>query len=649
MLLLRATNLTKHFGPEPVLEGVSFEVFAGDRIGLVGPNGCGKTTLLRILAALETADRGTVETRSGLRVGLVGQDAMIDSTRTVWEEAESAFQELFRLQEELLEVGTTMAQCSDPAELSRLERRYEAVQQELHRRKGFQLEHRIAEVLEGVGFRRSQFSQPVRTLSGGEQSRLALAKILLAEPELMLLDEPSNHLDVSATEWLEKYLLESKAAVILVSHDRYFLDRVTNRIIELFQGSVECYRGNFTAYRRQKEERLLVQKRTFEKQQQEIARMEEFIRRNFYGQKHAQAEDRRKKLERMERVPPPREITGPPMFFQKPPRSGDIVLRVEGLTKAFDQPLFQDLTFDVYRGQRWAIVGPNGSGKTTLLRCLVGLLKPDAGRAVLGHEVKIAYFDQHLADLDHSQRAVDVVIPREKFIEEPARRDLLARFGLTGDSALQTVAELSGGQRCRVALARLAAAGANLLVLDEPTNHLDIWARESLAKALKEFPGTLIFVSHDRHFIDQLADHLVVLLPPKGARVFPGNYAAWQYTVAQEAKMSTPVQSGGDGDGQPTDEGVDSIPDEKRTSTLVTRKASKPRRKRQFPYRKTEDIERDILEKEARKQEILELLCTRAVLRDGEQVKKLKAELADVEEALALLYAHWEEAVELSG
>lgn len=641
MLLLRAFDLRKHFGPDPLLDGVSFEVYAGDRIGLVGPNGCGKTTLLRIVAGEEPLDAGEIEKRTGLRIGLVAQDAEVESSRTVFEEAKSALADILAIQDELVEVSAAMAQCRDPVDLRRLSLRYEALQHELQRRQAFQVDYRVAEVLEGVGFRRSQFSQSVDTLSGGEKSRLALAKLLLAEPDLMLLDEPSNHLDVAGTEWLEKFLSGSKAAMILVSHDRYLLDRVTTRIFELYEGTIETYRGNFSAYRRQKEERLVVQQRAYEKQQQEIARLEDFIRRNFYGQKHAQAQDRRKKLERIERVAPPRQISGPPMAFAEPARSGDIVLRAEGLSKSFGHVLFSDLSFEIYRGQRWAILGPNGSGKTTLLKTLLGEIEPDSGRVIRGHGVKVAYFDQHLSQLDPSQRAVDAVMPPHKLLEEPARRDLLARFGITGDDALRPVGELSGGQRCRVALCRVAAADANLLVLDEPTNHLDIWARESLAEALKNFRGTLIFVSHDRHFIDQLADHLIVLNPPGPARVFPGNYSAWLYVQESQNRLAG-ISQGDDASGEKPlggdSDGASGAPP----------KASRSRRKRQFPYRKTEDIEREILEREARQKELFQMLCDPEVLRDGQRVKEIKAELATLEEILARLYAHWEEAVELN-
>ena len=298
--------------------------------------------------------------------------------------------------------------------------------------------------------------------------------------------------------------------MLLVSHDRYFLDKVTNRTLELFRGTVDSYRGNFSAYWRQKDERLLVQRRTYEKQQEEIAKAEEFIRRHSYGQKHTQAEDRRKKLERIVPVPPPREITAPPMGFAKADRSGDIVLRAHRLCKSYDRPLFEQLDLELTRAQRWGMLGPNGSGKTTLLRCLLGQVEPDAGQVILGQGVKIAYFDQQLAAMDDDILVVDAVRPEGQLMDEQKRRDLLARFGVTGDTALQTVGSLSGGERCRAALARLAATDANFLILDEPTNHLDLWARDALEQALSRFDGTVLFVSHDRYFVNRLADHLMV-------------------------------------------------------------------------------------------------------------------------------------------
>ncbi|NQT11815.1 MAG: ABC-F family ATP-binding cassette domain-containing protein, partial [Planctomycetes bacterium] len=499
MILLSVDGIRKRFGPESVLGGVAFDVRPGERIGLVGPNGSGKTTLLRILAGREEADSGTCEAHPSARLGYLEQQLVVKADRTLWEEARGALAPLIALERELVEVAHSLSETDDDAEHRRLAARYDHLNQELHRHDAYNLDHRIEEVLDGLGFRREVSEQPVESLSGGEQNRLMLAKLLLGEPDLMLLDEPSNHLDVEATEWLEDFLAQNKAAMILVSHDRYFLDKVTTRTLELFHGTVEGYPGNFSAYRRQRAERILVQRRTYEKQQVEIAKAKEFIRRNVYGQKHAQAEDRRKKLERIESVEAPREIATPLMDFAPAARSGDIVVRVEHLSKGYDRPLFEDVSFDVARGERWGMLGPNGSGKTTLLRCLIGEMAPDGGSVIVGHGVRIGYFDQHLSTVADHVRVVDAIRPPHAILDEKKRRDLLARFGLTGDAALQKAGSLSGGERCRAALARLSAAEANLLVLDEPTNHLDLWARDALEQALKRFSGTVLMVSHDRY------------------------------------------------------------------------------------------------------------------------------------------------------
>ena len=649
MILLNVAHVTKRFGPEPVLDGVTFEVRPGERIGLVGPNGCGKSTLMKILVGREEPDSGTVERHPASTIGYLEQHPEFPPGQTLWEAALEGMADVVAMQQELETTAQAMAQAPEGPEHDRLARRFDRLQHELTQRGGYQIDHQVQRVLDGLGFDRDSHGQLVSQLSGGQQNRLMLARLLLALPDLMLLDEPSNHLDLESTRWLEDFLASTEKAVLVVSHDRYFLDKVTNRTIELFHGTVDSYSGNFSAYWRQKAERLEVQRRTYDKQQQEIAKTEDFIRRNHYGQKHAQAEDRRKKLERIERVPPPREIHSPPIGFPPASRTGDIVLTVEGLAKSYDRPLFKDLTFTIQRGQRWGVLGPNGTGKTTLLRCIFDQVQPEAGQIKLGTGVRIGYLDQLTAGLDFEQPVVESIRPDHKEFNEPQRRDLLARFGITGDAVFQKVGSLSGGERSRAGLARLAARDSNVLILDEPTNHLDIWARDALERGLNKYDGTLLFVSHDRYFLNQVADHLLVVEGDR-FRIIDGNYETYLHFVARglaegqrgETGPAGAAKKGSLGTGKKTA----AAPDGKSSASAVAEKPG--RRKRRFPYRKVADLEADIQQREQQLQELQERLASPDVFREGSRIKEIQAQIAETQQQLEQLYEHWEEAVELN-
>jgi ATP-binding cassette subfamily F protein 3 len=633
MILLSVDGVRKHFGPEPVLDGVSVEIRPGDKVGLVGPNGAGKTTLMKILAGQEQSDAGSVVLHSSARLEYLEQQPDFHSGRTLWDEAQSALAALTALAHESEEVAHALAAARDEAEHKRLAARFDRLQHELQRHDVYNLDRKVEQVLDGLGFPQSSYAQPVETLSGGQQNRLLLGKLLLADPDVMLLDEPSNHLDIEATEWLENFLAASGQAVLVVSHDRYFLDKVTNRTLELFHGTVDSYAGNFSAYWRQKDERLDVQRRTYERQQEEISKLEDFIRRNQYGQKHAQAKDREKKLERIERVDLPREIQSPAMSFPKADRTGDVALRADHVAKAYDRPLFSNLSFDVTRGQRWGILGPNGSGKTTLLRCAVGQETFDEGRVTFGQGVRVGYYDQLLHFENDDTPVVEAVRPPHKEFNDFQRRDLLAKFGLKGDIVFQRVGSLSGGDRSRAALARLAASDANFLVLDEPTNHLDLWARDALERAILEFNGTVLFVSHDRYFLNRVADHLLVVDGDR-FRVIEGNYELYLHFIRE-----------GLAGGEPADN-----PSAKSDSPAkkAAEKEKPAKRKRKFPYRKVADLEAEIFDRESRIEALHAALASPEVLRDGNRVRDIQSEIVQQKDSLKILYEHWEEATELN-
>ena len=639
MILLKAERIRKFFGPEPVLNGVGFELRPGQRAALVGPNGAGKSTLLKILAGREDLDSGSVQIHSSATVGYLEQQPTFAPGVTVWDVAQEGLSSLLTLSKEAEDIAHQLATETDAEKIESIGHRYEELQHELKRLNAYHLDHRLEEVLEGLGFARDVFEQPVNTLSGGQQNRLQLARLLLSRPDVLLLDEPSNHLDIEATQWLEDYLAASDQAMIVVSHDRYFLDKTANRVLELFDGTIDEYTGNFTSYWKQKAERLEVQSRTYEKQQEEIAKLEDFVRRNHYGQKSAQAEDRRKKLERIERIAAPRTISAPAMRFPDADRIGDIALRVEHLSKGFDRPLFSDLSFDVLRGERWGVVGPNGSGKTTLLKCLLRLIKPDEGQVILGTHVRMGYFDQQLAGFDDNLPVIEAVRPDNRDMKEQERRDALASFGIQGDMAYQKIGSLSGGERNRTALTRLALSEANFLLLDEPTNHLDLWSRDALERALKSFNGTVVFVSHDRYFVNQTADHVLVVDGDR-FRVVEGNYDVYRHMSEQGIWR------------EPGKKAETSSKGAKQTKAANTSSAPAPdgtaKRKRKFPYRKTVQIEKDIANQERELQVLHDRLCLPEVLRDGEAIKRLKADIEAAEAAIALLYEHWEEASELN-
>src|SRR5438105_11632013 len=586
MLLLSCSGLVRGFDEGPLFEDVGFELSSGERVGLVGPNGVGKTTLLRLLAGLDRPDDGEVRCHAGARAALLRQQPEFAPDRTLFAEARSALDELLAAHDDMVHTAEALARTTDEAEHKALAARYDRLNELLRHHDAYNVDHRVEHVLDGLGFRAEEYDRPVSTFSGGQQSRLMLAKLLLAAPDVMLLDEPSNHLDIAAMRWLEDYLADQSEAMLIVSHDRYFLDRVVTKVFELHAGRITAYPGNYQAYARLRQERYAQQLKTWEAQQDYVARQEDYIRRVHYGQLHKQAQSRQKALDRLERVERPTLIESPHMHFGEVRRSGDVVLQVDQLAKGYDRPLFSDLSFTLTRGKRLGIMGPNGSGKTTLLRILMGDEEPDAGSVQRGHLVEFGYYDQHVQTLPADQPVIRAVWPEpDPEVTEQRMRDLLGRFGLAGDQVYQRAGDLSGGERSRAALARLVVRGANVLILDEPTNHLDLWACEALEQALLNFDGTVLVVSHDRYSLNRVVDLLIVLDGKGRAQVIHGNYDTYERMRTLQEETAGPARK-----------------EEKKKAAAVANNAApgKQKRKRKFPYRKVEDLEAEIAMEETR-------------------------------------------------
>lgn len=515
MPLLLATDLAKSFAGVPVLDGVSVALEPGEKIGLVGRNGAGKTTVLRILAGLEPPDRGAVSVRPGAVLGYLPQSPQVDESHTLWDEAASAFTGLQELQQRLVEAEARLASPevhADDTRLTETLEEYGRLRERFERTGGFTYEAEIRRTLGGLGLREEQFRQPLASLSGGERSRGALARLLLLAPDLLLLDEPTNHLDLEALEWLQEFLQQYRGAVLLVSHDRSLLDGVTARTLELEEGKLEEYAGNYSFYAT---ERLLRRERrqeAFERQQAEIASLKDYIRRYHAGQKSRQAKSREKRLARITPLAAPR--TGRTLSFrlEAPRRAPQTLLRVRNVMKRFGAvDALRRVTFEVRRGEKVGLIGANGSGKTTLLRTIAGLESPTSGAIEVGPGVRLGYFAQHAEEtLDLTHSVLDEVLGDRRVTPEQVRT-LLGRFLFSGDAVHVAVGRLSGGERRRVALAKMVLDRPDLLLLDEPTTHLDLPSLEALEAALREFPGAMILITHDRYLLDHVATRLLVL------------------------------------------------------------------------------------------------------------------------------------------
>ena len=555
MPLLSVNALHFGHGSHLVLDEITFSIEAGEKIGLVGRNGCGKSTLLKCIAGLMTPDRGTCGMTRGCRVGYLSQDPRFDPRDTLRGAAEAAFADLHAAHRELDEVFADMAGPAgeDAASLDRLLKRQVELESRIEALGGYAIDHRVDATLHGLGFTDDQFAQSVSTLSGGQKARLGLARLLLEQPDLLLLDEPTNHLDIEGRQWLENFLAEEfPGAVIVVSHDRWLLDRVVGRILEIEQGRLREYPGNYRDFIALRAERMLTQSRNYEKQLDRIRSEEQFIARYKAGQRAKQARGRESRLERFKRDelgerPIEQEVMT--LLLPKAPRVGDFLLASEGLGKAYGETrLFEQLDLLVKPGERLGIIGPNGAGKTTLVKALLGELEADAGTVKRSPRLSVGWFRQTQDHLDLSLsvyrylQTVILSLDGQAKASEQQARNLAGAFLFSGNDQEKVLGDLSGGERARAVLAGLVSAAHNLIVLDEPSNHLDIPSAERLEQALVEFgrqsAGTIILISHDRALLEATCDRLLVLDGRGGATEFPGRYSAWIERQRQLAKAS---------------------------------------------------------------------------------------------------------------
>jgi len=528
-------------------------VYPGERVGLIGPNGAGKSTLFKLILNQVKPDQGSVALATGTKIGHLAQDPVFDHENTVIDEAELAFAKLHELSHRLRDLEHEMGEVEGDA-LEKVLEKYQDVTHDFEMEGGYAWRHKLEAILHGVGLHEDSWEQKVSTLSGGQRSRLALAKLLVAEPDLLLLDEPTNHLDLTAVEWLENYLSEFKGAVILISHDRYLLDRIATRIVWLKQHKLKSYTGNYSSFVTQRDLEELSQQRAYEEQKADIEKQAEYIRRFKAGQRARQAKGRERRLDALlssdrvlEEVTDTSKIS---LSIETDRRAGDQVLKVRELSKSFgERALWKDVKLEIKRGDRVGIIGPNGSGKTTLLKVLVGEEKCDTGVIKWGANLGLGYYNQRLDDFDPEASVMEEVWG-DRDVKEQEVRNICGAMLFRGDDIYKPVGQLSGGERARVRLAQLLIEKPNVLLLDEPTNHLDIASCEALETTLQDFPGTILCVSHDRYFLDKVTKTLLVVTPPN-VEEFEGNYSKWhahEQAIAQnlaDAKAAKPKGKGG--------------------------------------------------------------------------------------------------------
>ena len=646
---MEVTGLKKTYGPFTVFEDVSFSVASKDRIGIVGRNGCGKTTLLKVIAGCEEKDGGVVKLASGCSIGYLAQNAAYDSENTLYQEMLLAYEHVFEIERRLKDLELQMRDeqvASSSEALDRVMKEYARKSEEFERKGGYNYDYKIRTVLFGLGFVEDDLQKVVRNFSGGQKVRVTLAKLLVTEPDLVLLDEPTNHLDLNAVQWLEGYLKGLSGSFMVVSHDRYFLDSVCDRIFHVDNASLKDYRGNYTFFTHVQEFNRQRQEAEFDRQQELIAKYEEYVRRYKAGNRSTMAKSREKMLARMKRIDKPQESSSVKLRFEKATRSARKAVIVDKVSKRFgEKKLFDSLDLVIERGERVGIVGPNGSGKTTFLKIITDQIFPDSGSVVYGENIKVGGFSQDLGGLNDEGSVLDEVYRIKDWTQQEAR-NYLARFMFRGDDVFKQVSMLSGGERNRLVLAKLMLDAPNLLVLDEPTNHLDIESRQALENAVSEFDGTVVVASHDRYFLDQVATCILEIADGR-AKIYDGNYSYYREKKAQERLEDQPnddVRTQQRKSAGSTDRGNgDEVADQDARVKAKGRNARQNRAKLDIQIK---ELEEKIQAAEERMEELESMIADPDMYADPERAREVVEEHDSLGSAIEDLYSRWSDVCE---
>ncbi|MEB3752540.1 ABC-F family ATP-binding cassette domain-containing protein [Geobacillus sp. FSL W8-0032] len=636
MMILQVRGLTKYFGADLILSNIKLEIQSRDRIALVGRNGAGKSTLLKIIAGELSFDSGEIIKPNHLKIGYLAQQSGLESSRSIWEEMLDVFAPLQAMEQQLAALGSQLGDpdvLADPVRYEKTLKMYDELQEQYKEQGGYQYEADIRSVLHGLQFSSYDYqTTPVSSLSGGQRTRLALGKLLLSKPDLLILDEPTNHLDLDTLAWLEQYLQAYPGALLLVSHDRYFLDKVANHVYELSNAKLRTYNGNYSRYLELKAQQYEQELQRYEKQQEEIARLQEFIQRNIARASTAKrAQSRRKQLEKMERMERPvGEEKSASFSFTIERPSGQQVLIAEDVAVGYrNEPVIRHISFRIARGESVALVGPNGIGKSTLLKAIAGQLPIQAGHLRYGTNVQIGYYDQDQADLSSNKRVIDELWDAYPLKTEKEIRTILGNFLFSGDDVLKPISALSGGEKARLALAKLMLQQANFLILDEPTNHLDLDSKQVLEQALIDYPGTILFVSHDRYFINRIATK-VLELSSDGLSEYLGDY---DYYIAKKEEMRELARL----DASPI------VPSSNESAKSVYEQEKEEKRRQRQRQRRLAEIEAEITALEEQIAQAEQRLCDPSVYDDYETAQQLVQENEERKQQVEKLLAEWEQ------